>query len=66
MVESFLLDGKQKDLLTHASSAEERRRILYGASSVDGCLGGEATEKLLRSAHAQWSKKMCPAVEVAL
>ena len=53
MVESFLLDGRQKDLLAGGRSAEERQSILYGASSVDGCLGWEASEALLRSAYAK-------------
>ena len=31
----------------------EREKILYGASSVDGCLGWKASEALLRSAYAK-------------
>jgi 3-deoxy-7-phosphoheptulonate synthase len=53
MVESFLLDGKQKDLLAEAASDEQKRRIVYGASSVDGCLGWEASEALLRTAYTK-------------
>lgn len=53
MVESFLLDGKQKDLLAEATSEEQRRRIVYGASPVDGCLGWEASEALLRTAYTK-------------
>ena len=53
MVESFLLDGRQQDLLAGDLGAEEREKILYGASSVDGCLGWEASEALLRSAYVK-------------
>lgn len=53
MVESFLLSGKQKDLLAHATSEEQRQRILYGASSADGCLGWEASEALLQAAYTK-------------
>ena len=56
MLESFLLDGKQKDLLPCATSDEQRQRIMYGASSVDGCLGWESSEALLRTAHAKWAQ----------
>ena len=53
MVESFLLDGKQKDLLAEATSEEQKRHIIYGASPVDGCLGWEASEALLRTAYTK-------------
>jgi 3-deoxy-7-phosphoheptulonate synthase len=53
MVESFLLDGRQKDLLAHATPDTQRQGILYGASCVDGCLGWEGSEALLRAAYAR-------------
>jgi 3-deoxy-7-phosphoheptulonate synthase len=56
MVESFLLEGTQEKLLRNASTKQAENEVRYGASSVDGCLGWDATEKLLTSAHEKCCK----------
>ena len=51
MVESFLLESSQNDLLKHSSYSKEE--IAYGASLTDPCLGWQDTEDLIRQAHLQ-------------
>jgi len=43
MLESYLEEGNQ-------AVCADRRKLRYGVSVTDGCIGWPATEKLLRSA----------------
>lgn len=57
MVESFLLESTQEQLLQTARSEAERISIEYGASAVDGCLNWSATVELLVAAHERCQRQ---------
>lgn len=58
MLESYLEEGSQ-------AVGSDRKALRYGVSVTDGCIGWEATEKLLRSA-AQSERKIRNTLRVAV